>query len=178
MDDEFAREVLRLAQGYSIHHFDEDLKQLAQELGVAITPSGSDAVNGFSNSKPTSTLTTSSPCRRSNSTESQTSQSTGLTADYLRTSKEHPALHHTSPNYDRRSSGTSLSIKDYDSILSNAKTDHRRLSLNFSPPITASPSTFSLPNPSSREGSPRRSLIRGLSRLSFRRSGSSGSLNE
>ncbi|KAK8201866.1 hypothetical protein M8818_005390 [Zalaria obscura] len=72
---------------------------------------------------------------------------------------------------DRRTSGNSLCIKDYDAILDNA----RRLSLNISPQISPAQSTFSLPASSSTESSPRRSIIRGLNKLRFRRPDSNGS---
>lgn len=173
MDDDFAREVLRLAQGQTVECYDNQVKHQAQLLGISLP---AEKLND--NSKPTSTTTYISQARRSLSNESQASQSTGLTSNLSRTSREHEALLYPTPrSSDRRISGTSVSIKDYDSILSHAKHDYHRLSLNFSPPATPSPSTFSLPLSSSRESSPRRHLIRSLSRLRLhRRSGSSSSV--
>ena len=173
MDDCFAREVLRLAQGQNIECYDNDLRHQARQLGIALA---GEKLNGAS-SLPTSTLTFISETRRSISAESQASQSTGMTSNLSRTSKEHEPLLLPSytPRNENRKSTTAVSIKDYDSLLSHVKPEKRRYSLNLSPIITPSPSSFSLPSSLSRESSPRRNLIRGLSRLRFRRSESSPS---
>lgn len=198
MDDGFAREVLRLAQGQDVECYDSNLKHQAQQLGIGVETTLDQTSQPASTSTSTSTYI--SDARRSISVESQASQSTGLTSNLSRTSREEQPLlptcniysprtekepggyssrnekeHIYSPRNEKRQSTPTVSIKDYDSILSQAKHDYRRLSLNLSPPITPSPSSFSLPLSSSRESSPRRHLIRGLSRLRFHRRSESSS---
>lgn len=173
MDGEFTREVLHLAEGHSLQKYDQDLKRQALEFGV--TPLGDGAIHGLTNSKPAST---SSPYHGSTSNGSQTSQSTGLTADHLRTSKEHPPSNCANSCLDRRSSGTSVSIKDYDLIVSNAKNDHRRTSLNFSPMVASSPHTSPSPDTSSLDKPRKQTLLRNLGQLTLRKSSSNPSLKE
>lgn len=171
MDDAFAREVLRLAHGQTIDDYDKQLRSKAQQLGIPLPP-----VKLSTTSNQTSPSTRVSQTRSSISVESQASQSTGLTSTHSRASKEHDGFpFHTTSIAEKRRSATSVSIKDYDSILSQTRQNSHRLSLTFSPPITPSPSTFSLPLNSSRESSPRRHIIRGLSRLRIHRRSSSNS---
>ncbi|KAI5199565.1 hypothetical protein E4T39_06122 [Aureobasidium subglaciale] len=179
MEDEFAREVLRLAEGQTVEDFEKDLTSQARGLDIDITLLG-DAPK-VKNLKATSSLTSSTHPRRSISTGSQASHSTDFT-DASRISRDCP---HARPRLTRgrRSSATSASIKDYDSIVNHARFDFRRSSFNFatSPIISPSPSTFSLSSvwSRSRESSPKRHIItRGLSRLRLRRTDSGDSTRE
>lgn len=179
MNDEFALEVLRLAEGQTVEAFEEDLKSQAQDLNldIALLENASKAKEP----KATTTLTNSTHPRRSISSGSQASHSTDFT-DASRLSRDYP--HGRSrANRGRRSSNTSTSIKDYDSIVNHARYDFRRSSFNFatSPIISPSPSTFSLSSvwSRSRESSPKRHIItRGLSRLRLRRTDSGDSTRE
>lgn len=179
MDDEFALEVLRLAEGQTVEAFEEDLKSQARNLNIDIAPLESTLKSR--ESKATSDLTSSTHPRRSISTGSQASHSTDFT-DASRISRECPHAR-TRPTRGRRSSATSTSIKDYDSIVNHARFDFRRSSFNFatSPIISPSPSTFSLSSvwSRSRESSPKRHIItRGLSRLRLRRTDSGDSTRD
>lgn len=175
MDDEFAREVLRLAEGQSVEDFEEDLKTQAQNLDIDIT--SLDRLQENNVPKATPSLTSSTQPRRSVSTGSRASHSTDFT-DTSRFSKDYPHTR-TRPNRGRRSSAASVSIKDYDSIINHARFDFRRTSFNFStsPIISPSPSSFSLSSvwSRSRESSPKRHIIRGLSRLRLKRADSGDS---
>lgn len=165
----FAHEVLQLIDGQTEDTYEETLVAQAREVGV---PYPAD-LDGDAASKPTSTLTASTSARRSTSVDSRAS--TGLTSNFSRGSKEQVPFGTISiTRQDRRTSGNSLCIKDYDAILDNA----RRLSLNISPQISPAQSTFSLPASSSTESSPRRSIIRGLNKLRLRRPDSNGSSKE
>lgn len=179
MDDEFAREVLRLAEGQSVEDFEEDLKSQAQSLDIDITLLD-DAPND-KDQKQRPSVTSSTHPRRSISTGSRASQSTDFT-DASRISRDCPNSR-TRPVRGRRSSAASVSFKDYDSIVNHARFDYRRSSFNFatSPIISPSPSTFSLSSvwSRSRESSPKRHIItRGLSRLRLRRTDSGDSTRE
>lgn len=174
MDDEFAREVLRLAQGQTVDDYDHELKMQARECGIALPDDNLNHSFG-----PRSSLTFVSPPRRSTSAASN---STGLTSDLSRSSRENSNSWLRSPTLrsDKRlSTASQLSIKDYDSILSHARFDHRKLSASFSPPLTPSHSCYSLPvASSSRESSPKRLVLRSLSRLRLHRRGGSSSSGE
>lgn len=170
-DRSFAREVLRLVNGQTEDAYEESLRNQAKEYGASLL-----ANQCHNQSKPNSTLTASTHPRRSTSADSQASRSTGLTSNFSRTSKDQVFGRIT---VSRQSNRSSLSIKDYDSILSHAQ-PHRRLSLNLSSPATQpqtpSQSTFSLPLDTPPESSSRKHLIRGLSKLKLRRTDSSSSL--
>ncbi|KEQ98388.1 hypothetical protein AUEXF2481DRAFT_36900 [Aureobasidium subglaciale EXF-2481] len=179
MEDEFAREVLRLAEGQTVEDFEKDLTSQARSLDINTTlPEDAQKIK---NPNATSSLTSSTHPRRSISTGSQASHSTDFT-DASRISRDCPHAR-PRPTRGRRSSGTSVSIKDYDSIVNHARFDFRRSSFNFatSPIISPSPSTFSLSSvwSRSRESSPKRHIItRGLSRLRLRRIDSGDSTRE
>ncbi|KAL1301432.1 hypothetical protein AAFC00_005686 [Neodothiora populina] len=202
MDDElFAREVLRLAQGQTIEQYDSNLRHQARESGIALPPgkfnnhtinnnnnnnnNNNDISNNDNSSKPGSTATLLSQTRRSISSASQASRSTGLTSNVSRTSRDHdggvvsPA---PTPRNEKRKSATSMFVRDYEFLTSQQNSEeYRRLSLNLSPHVTPSPSTFSLPlsssspTQSSRESSPRRNIIRSLSKLRLHRTSRSNS---
>jgi hypothetical protein len=179
MNDEFALEVLRLAEGQTVEAFEEDLKSQAQDLNIDITLL--ESASKAREIKATSSLTSSTHPRRSISSGSQASHSTDFT-DASRMSRD-CQQGRTRPNRGRRSSAASTSIKDYDSIVNHARFDFRRSSFNFatSPIISPSPSTFSLSSvfSRSRESSPKRHIItRGLSRLRLRRTDSGDSTRE
>ncbi|KAG9520240.1 hypothetical protein KCV07_g4480, partial [Aureobasidium melanogenum] len=179
MDDEFALEVLRLAEGQTGEAFEEDLRSQARNLNIDIALL--ESTSKSRESKATSSLTSSTHPRRSVSTGSQASHSTDFT-DASRVSRECPNAR-TRPTRGRRSSAASTSIKDYDSIVNHARYDFRRSSFNFaaSPIISPSPSTFSLSSvwSRSRESSPKRHIItRGLSRLRLKRTDSGDSTRE
>ncbi|KAI4722566.1 hypothetical protein E4T48_01162 [Aureobasidium sp. EXF-10727] len=179
MDDEFALEVLRLAEGQTVEAFEQDLKNQAQNLNIDIALL--ENASKTKESQATSSLTSSTQPRRSISTGSQASHSTDFT-DASRISRDCPNAR-TRQVRGRRSSATSTSIKDYDSIVNHARFDFRRSSFNFatSPIISPSPSTFSLSSvwSRSRESSPKRHIItRGLSRLRLRRTDSGDSTRE
>ncbi|TIA70437.1 hypothetical protein D6C83_01196 [Aureobasidium pullulans] len=179
MDDEFAREVLRLAEGQTVEDFETDLKNQAQHLDIDIASLENTLKD--KGQKATSSLTSSTHPRRSISTGSHGSHSTDFT-DASRISRDCPHAR-ARPGRGRRSSATSVSIRDYDSIVNHARFDYRRSSFNFatSPIISPSPSTFSLSSvwSRSRESSPKRHIItRGLSRLRLRRTDSGDSTRE
>jgi hypothetical protein len=176
MDDEFAREVLRLAEGQSLADFDQGLRTEAQELQV------DTSVLEDKDSNKTSTFDASTqPRRRSISTGSQKSQCTDVT-DTSHLSRDQ-SQSSTRPVRGRRSSVRSVSVQDYDTIVNHARFDLRRSSFNFatSPVVSPSPSIFSLSSMWSRprDSSPKRHIIsRGLSRLRLRRTDSGDSTRE
>jgi len=166
MDDWFAREVLRLAEGQTIESHEDQIKQQAQQLGIHLPlslPSPTDKDKGEVK-------------RRSVSLESRVSHSTGPTSTRI-SKDDHNAtlslafgnIHDDEDDDGKSRSTTAVSIKDYDSILSHARRSSRR-SHNFLPLATHSPSSFSslplsLSSSSLGESSPKRQIIRGLSRL-------------
>ncbi|KAI4731155.1 hypothetical protein E4T49_00876 [Aureobasidium sp. EXF-10728] len=87
MDDEFALEVLRLAEGQTVETFEQDLKNQAQNLNIDITLL--ENASKTKESQATSSLTSSTQPRRSISTGSQASHSTDFT-DASRISRDCP----------------------------------------------------------------------------------------
>ncbi|TIA41238.1 hypothetical protein D6C78_01918 [Aureobasidium pullulans] len=77
MDDEFAREVLRLAEGQTVEDFETDLKNQAQHLDIDIASLENTLKD--KGQKATSSLTSSTHPRRSISTGSHGSHSTDFT---------------------------------------------------------------------------------------------------
>ncbi|KAK4989453.1 hypothetical protein LTR50_003196 [Elasticomyces elasticus] len=163
--------VLRLPDDESEHSAEDKLRAEARYYGLDVR-----AMSGSPDAtKAMSTMSVSTAPRRSTSIGSRASQSTGLTSNLSRSSREqhfYASRAHTS----RRRSNASLSIRDYD-LSPGHPTSQSKLSLSFSPPLTPPHSTFSLPL-SAPDSSPRKhfSKLRGLSRLKLRRTASNTSI--
>lgn len=169
MEDEeasFAREVLQLPEDQTEDALDEYLRRSAKELDIDI-----DALLlGTSKEMETQLdqASASATPRRSASMSSRVSQSTGLTSDQSRNSKEQQA--------PVRRSRLSPSFRNFDSLSSGSAAQGRQ-SVSSLPSISSSQSSFSLPK-STNEPTPRKSFgrFRGFSRLKLKRNSSSASV--
>ena len=165
---DFAREVLWLPEGDTQDEYDARLVREAKGCGIAIP----EQIAPSSEQRPSHTILR-SPSR--GSVDSRSSSSSAQTFDLSKSSRAVSLRRKPTQAYHRRGSETSTSAKDYDSVLSNARSSR---SANGSPPATASLSSHSLPIRTSNEHGPRKHLIRGLSRLKLRRADSGGSVKK
>ncbi|KXT13598.1 hypothetical protein AC579_8498 [Pseudocercospora musae] len=168
-DLSYLLEVLNIADGETEDQLDERLRTEAKELGV-------DVESQYVSDQQHCRTPWAEPCRRSESVDSHTSRSTGMTSTFSDLSKDHGRI-----PAERRRSRASLSFRDYDAFMSRGVPKGRH-SMCFSPPSTPSHSTFSLPlsSPPSPTSSPKKHFrrIRGLSMLRLHRSDSAQSLAE
>lgn len=159
-DISYLLDVLDIGNGETEDQLDERLRSQAKELGVDVVEQEEEPQTGLDIDKPFKAYVPEYP-RRSDSIDSGTSHSTGLTSYFSDVSKDQWSGH-------RRRSRASLSFRDYDAFVSRGVPNGRH-SLSFSPLTTPSHSTFSLPlsQPTSPTASPKKSFrrIRGLSML-------------
>lgn len=167
--DDFALRVLQLAPGEDEAVYDARLALQAKDYGVSTTTASSP--------KSPFLATASKHTRRSTSTGSQESGLSNLTFDIGKPAERTPLSKLYDLTSERRGSATSSSFKDHDSVLGRVRFNGRR-SLNLSPPPTP-PQTSPLSFMTARaESSPRRNLMRGLSRLKLRRTESTSGLQK
>lgn len=139
-DNDYVREVLQLENGRTEALFDEDLAQEAEKLGITISRPSTPKNNHETHISMSNSATTVASHRRTASSSSNGSASTGITS---RSSDEQPEL---SPISKKRSPARrNLSFSEYERYLEQHEAQDITKSI-YPPPIPAepAPSLFSV----------------------------------
>lgn len=159
---DYEQQVLSLEEGTAEQDLDEEYIQDAQDVGIEMLASPTPAIDSASSWLSTNTLSTTPP-RRSASTDSRLSCSTGLTSNFSRASTDHYYTTHPYHLRFRSLSRPSLFETELDGSAASVTPDRSETCLPVTPANAGS--TTSLPLPQISAGKPF-SVRRGLSRLS------------